>query len=428
MPIISGTPNGDVLNGTSGDDQIFGLGGGDFITGGEGADYIDGGDGDDFIRGSEGADVMRGGAGADVFAFDGDVQPVGSAYDLIVDFQTGTDRIATIFVPFEISIVRQGGSSFVFMRSFSGAGLSVITALGDINARDFGDIDRQGGAITMLGSSGIDVLIGGAGRNTIFGGGGNDTIDGGAGDDVIFGGAGANGLTGGAGRDFFVLDPVAEGRDVVIDFTRGDDRVIVNSGGSAIAINYDPTGRSVVASGSASLTSTPVIQPADIDVPSGASILVSDFSGGAGRIIIGGSNAETIWAYLGADIIQGGGGADRFLYRAANESTAGTMDVIVDFQSGVDRIVLEAFAAGTVANVAYNANGAFIFVDVGGNGTNDMVIGLAGVAGVAASDIVITFASAQAPEGLPVEDASADMTLVQDFPQVRDAGDWYLTA
>ena len=439
MPIISGTPNGDVLNGTSGDDQIFGLGGGDFITGGDGADYIDGGDGDDFIRGSEGADVMRGGAGADVFAFDGDVQPVGTAYDLIVDFQTGTDRIATIFVPFEISIVRQGGSSFVFMRSFNGAGLSVITAFGDINARDFGDIDRQGGAITMVGSAATDVLIGGAGRNYIFGGPGDDRIDGGAGDDVLYGGGATlflgDTLTGGAGRDFFVFTAGSGGGlSTITDFTRGDDRLIIQptSDTQSVTVNFQSSGvTEVVATGSAARING-VFQPADMDIDLNLVLIsVWDYSGD--RIIIGGTRAESLWGGSGRDIIEGGGGADQFLYFSANESTASAMDIIVDFQSGVDRIVLDdrsGFSAATVFNVAYNSSGAFVFVDTQADGVYDMVIGLMGVTRLAAGDIAVQLRpTSQSSEAAPPpQELFTEGSATLDMGAHWQSGDWYLTA
>lgn len=85
-----------------------------------------------------------------------------------------------------------------------------------------------------------DRAQGHAGNDTMFGNGGNDTLEGGAGLDLLYGGngrdrllggAGGDRLTGGAGADVFVfstmtdLGMTAAGTDVIVDFTRGQDRI-----------------------------------------------------------------------------------------------------------------------------------------------------------------------------------------------------------
>ncbi|MBA3880278.1 MAG: hypothetical protein C0500_11255 [Sphingobium sp.] len=63
------------------------------VLGGSGADTISTGAGADSLFGGGGADVLNGGAGADTFAYDAVSQSTGAAFDRIVGFVSGTDRI-----------------------------------------------------------------------------------------------------------------------------------------------------------------------------------------------------------------------------------------------------------------------------------------------------------------------------------------------
>jgi Ca2+-binding RTX toxin-like protein len=63
------------------------------LFGGAGADELIGGAGDDRIAGMDGADTLSGGAGADVFVYDNAGQSSGAAYDTLLDFDPGEDRI-----------------------------------------------------------------------------------------------------------------------------------------------------------------------------------------------------------------------------------------------------------------------------------------------------------------------------------------------
>jgi Ca2+-binding RTX toxin-like protein len=86
-----------------------------------------------------------------------------------------------------------------------------------------------------------DSLFGGAGRDKLYGGVGDDTLSGGTGRDQLFGGSGRDRLdggldrdqlTGGAGADRFVFDDRAFGaskRDVIVDFSADEDRVLLDN-------------------------------------------------------------------------------------------------------------------------------------------------------------------------------------------------------
>jgi 2',3'-cyclic-nucleotide 2'-phosphodiesterase/3'-nucleotidase/5'-nucleotidase len=82
----------------------------------------------------------------------------------------------------------------------------------------------EAGNDILLGGKGDDVLRGGEGNDQLFGGPGRDRLFGGAGNDLLDGGAGNDILRGGSGRDTFVIRR-GEGRDKVVDFETGVDRI-----------------------------------------------------------------------------------------------------------------------------------------------------------------------------------------------------------
>jgi Ca2+-binding RTX toxin-like protein len=83
------------------------------------------------------------------------------------------------------------------------------------------------------GGAGNDLLVGNGVRNGLNGVAGNDTIRGLGGDDYLRGGIGNDRLTGGVGNDFFVFNtkpnPISN-HDTVIDFTVGQDAVLLENG------------------------------------------------------------------------------------------------------------------------------------------------------------------------------------------------------
>ncbi len=97
-----------------------------------------------------------------------------------------------------------------------------------------GDDLLKGGAESdrILGAAGADRLVGQRGDDKLRGGGGDDALRGGAGADSLWGQAGDDELTGGAGRDRFFFRP-GGGDDVITDFTRGEDRMVIDGPGAA---------------------------------------------------------------------------------------------------------------------------------------------------------------------------------------------------
>jgi RTX calcium-binding nonapeptide repeat (4 copies) len=118
----------DVLDGGSGNDRLSGGDDGDRLFGNRGNDTLIGGSGDDTLYGDAGNDRLRGGAGNDVLiggngdnrlvgggGGDGFVLSLGRAFDTVVDFQDGLDRLGLpTGVGFEkLEIFQQGADTAV---------------------------------------------------------------------------------------------------------------------------------------------------------------------------------------------------------------------------------------------------------------------------------------------------------------------------
>jgi Ca2+-binding RTX toxin-like protein len=80
--------------------------------------------------------------------------------------------------------------------------------------------------LTGTGSGGADTLNGGEGNDILFGQGGNDILNGGDGNDILLGGMGDNTLTGGAGADTFMFVKGDTGTSTITDFNTSQGDVI----------------------------------------------------------------------------------------------------------------------------------------------------------------------------------------------------------
>uniref|UniRef100_UPI002610393F M10 family metallopeptidase C-terminal domain-containing protein n=1 Tax=uncultured Pelagimonas sp. TaxID=1618102 RepID=UPI002610393F len=104
------------------------------------------------------------------------------------------------------------------------------------------------GADSLRGDNGDDTLYGNDGNDILEGGNGADSLSGGEGADQIEGGAGADVLSGGAGADLFVWrnsnDSASNSdRDVVHDFTPGEDRLDFSDLQDDLVFVTTPTGQ-----------------------------------------------------------------------------------------------------------------------------------------------------------------------------------------
>ncbi|MGJ8587566.1 MAG: calcium-binding protein [Yoonia sp.] len=304
---LTATLAGGLLAGTAGDDILQGHNGDDVITAGQG---------DDILRDGAGADVLSGGSGADVFILSAD-----GTTDTITDFMLGEDSIDLSLWP----MLRDISQLFISVRSDG-----MVISYGDevliVQSSDGGPIDYRAlttadliGATRLpvgitpgypgpatpvpdLGNPPQDPPADQGGENSaltalqIIGAGNLDQLR-----DTMSdaGGAGPNGLTiDGAdtaetlfGSDWFDLIFAGGGDDTVYGGS-GDDTVFGRAGNDCL--NGDD----------------------------GADTLL----GGAGDDWLDGGN--------GQDMLNGGAGADTFIFNHG-------VDVIADFEQGIDQIILD---------------------------------------------------------------------------------------
>lgn len=405
---------------------------GQIITGTSAAETLVGGEGDDVIIGLGGGDALAGGTGRDTFQYNAasDSNPAG--YDNLYDFETRVDVVdLTALSTTAISIIRTGmgsaSASYLFADTTSGP-FQLVAAGRIINGADI----RYGGThgIFMVGSDAMEEFIGGSRNDGILAGGAND---------ILTGGAGADALGGGAGVDEFRYQAASDsnatgGYDNLFDFETGSDRIVFNfatteislirSGGSTFLFGRSPEGEFMLVGAGREINArdlsltTPhgiyLIGSADNDVLVGSNL---------GDPIEGGAGNDRITGGGGADALFGNEGADTFIYVAASDSTLSLSDRIFGFVSGQDRVDLSAVRRGAsdAYGLAYSGGGTFLFIDLGGDGTNDMLIQFAG-ATVTASDIIWT-APVSAPESQTDVPGSAPETFLRADPGFSVPGD-----
>ncbi|BCW88797.1 hypothetical protein sos41_19390 [Alphaproteobacteria bacterium SO-S41] len=419
---VMGTLNADTLTGTAADENLKGLLGNDDINGGAGNDRIWGGGGGDRLTGGAGADVF-------VYSLQSDSTPVvystPTDYDYITDFATGIDRLDfTDLNPLSVSLIRSGSATFAFLETF--AGKMTIALEGVVNGND---IDAGSNIpIYMIGTSAADTLIGSDRGDPIYGGGGADTIIGGGGADTLFGEAGADTF-----RYLATWDSNATGSDGLFGFETGLDKIdlnaleatsvsLIRSGGSTFLFAEAPSGGFQLAAINADINGNDILHTGNYGI-----YIIGD---AAANTIIGSSNADSISGGGGNDVITGGGGADVlfgdagadiFRYLSTSDSAVSAADTLYGFTAGSDKVDLTAVRTGANDSfgIAYSGGASFLFVDIGGNGTNDMLIQFAG-ATITAADILWSGSSA-APHHI-AELAAPTFAAMPDAVDLMDLG------
>ena len=166
---------------------LFGMEGSDRLTSGDNMDTLDGG---------SGADTMTGGRYDDIYVVD-DFGDVCIELATTATYVGGWDRIVTSLDVFTL------GNNFEELIA-TGAGNALLTG----NASD-------------------NVIVASSGADTVYGGLGNDVLD---------GWLGADSLTGGLGQDAFLFaSDLGNGNvDVIRDFTRGVDRIVLENSGDLL--------------------------------------------------------------------------------------------------------------------------------------------------------------------------------------------------
>ncbi|MBY2949258.1 peroxidase family protein [Rhizobium leguminosarum] len=225
------------------------------------------------------------------------------------------------------------------------------TASGEMIVAFGGNDVATGGAGSdiMRGDDGDDLLSGEAGNDMVFGGAGNDDLLGGAGNDMLYGDAGSDRVFGDAGDDMIQTgagNDTAHGGD-------GNDMFVAETGDGDDVYYGD--------AGSDTLDLAAITANLTVDLGSGFMGRGNASSSQSGNDtlwnienVVTGSGSDTITANASVNIIDGGAGNDKFLFRSEADADG---DTIIGFQPG-DKIDL----SGTDANNALSGNQAFTLV------------------------------------------------------------------
>ena len=418
---IDGLAGNDTVDGRGADDVLVGGLGNDSLLGGAGNDSTQGSDGDDTLDGGDGTDTLDGGAGNDSY--------IVTAGDAIVD-SGGVDHV-------------HSSTDWTLQD-----GLENLTMYASNEAADFGtgnDLDNTmiaiGGSAALSGMGGNDYLenegwaslVGGDGNDTLSSATGFNHLNGGAGDDLILtrpgdvpangeggsivGGPGNDAMFGGAANDRFELG-ADYGQDS-IDGGAGRDAITFENAASGAIVSLaagTASGGGAGGAGSATLASVEDVYGGDfgdrITGDSGANRLV-----GHSYFFFppGDKDAnDTLDGLGGNDTLEGGPGADQFMFSVAPGAT--NADQLTDFLSAMDKLVLDgsvhadigpsgnfatqdarfwSSATGTAHDaddrVVYNTSTGELWYDANGSGAGGaaLIATLQGAPTLAATDIVV---------------------------------------
>ena len=198
-------------------------------------------------------------------------------------------------------------------------------------------ITGGGGSDYLRGYDGNDLLFGGLGNDTLLGESGNDYLQGNAGDDSLGGGIGNDSVFGGQGND--TLSGGAD--DDLVRGAFGNDEMRGGLGNDTL------------------------------------------LAGQGDDSLYGGLGNDRLYGLLGNDVLTGGDGADVFVFSTPLDA-ATNLDVITDFQVGVDQIHLDpaiftalAGQAGTSVGLSqyltYDSATGLVAYDADGSGPGSAV-------------------------------------------------------
>ncbi len=402
---LTGTSaTGQVLTGNALANVIQGGGGNDVLHlwkgGGEDSAFGGGGDDTFFFGGTLTAgDVVNGGSGNDTMVIQGDY-----AAGLTLNPNVTGIEAFSLLAGSNTNFGEPGTNRYDYVITVSDANFTA-----GVQVKISGSALLPGEDFTFNGAAEADA------RFVVYGGKGVDTLTGGLGNDIFFYAeerfASGDTVNGGAGYDGmflrgnYTIDFNAPGYTGLftnienLTLTSATDERYARGGGTEFDYNLTLSnaivgaGQTLTISGSLLLATESMI----LDASQESDGLLRLFGGKASDTLKGGALNDLIHGNLGADILAGNGGADAFRYQDVAESTGASMDHILDFTAGTDRIELDRIDAnagaagdqafswigsgpftGTAGQLrAYEQNGTwFVEGDTNGDSVADLVIAL----------------------------------------------------
>ena len=187
----------------------------------------------------------------------------------------------------------------------------------------------------------------------------DDSFTGDWGDNVFDGGLGKDQMRGGGGNDYFI--DTDGGRDIIWGGWLGNDTVDFHGSDSAISVSlgdtvYDDWRTAELGSSSFG------------DHISGLENVVGT---AYDDTLVGNYKDNVITGMEGRDILAGGDGADTFAYMSVDDSSSDGSDLILDFETGSDVILLDFDVS--IADVAIEAY-PFLFNEITIDGTDFSIL------------------------------------------------------
>ncbi|MFL6844374.1 MAG: M10 family metallopeptidase C-terminal domain-containing protein [Allosphingosinicella sp.] len=397
--IVQGSAGADSLIGASGPDSLMlQLGGDDVVHAGAGNDLIF------FGAALTAADIVDGGAGVDTLIVQGDY-----AGGLTLTANVTNIENLSILAGTNTNIGAPGTELYDYVITTNdanfAAGVQVRVNAGALLPGEDFTFDGRAetdASFVVYGGRGVDTLLGGLGNDIFFFAeklqfAPGDTVDGGVGYDSVY-------FRGNYTIDFNAPGYAGQFNSIEsMTLTSAGDTRYARGGPSEFDYSIALADANLAAGVTLTVNGT-LLQSFETMVVDGSQEsdgFLRIFAGSSDDTIKGGGQADLIHGNLGADTITGGGGADTFRYQKSAESTSSSMDHILDFTPGTDKIELTRMDANTLAagnqdfhwigSDAFAGSGAasagelrgyeqsgtwFVEGDTNGDGTADLVIAL----------------------------------------------------
>jgi Ca2+-binding RTX toxin-like protein len=363
--------------------QAYGGDGQDILRGSAYRDTLDGGAGHDTIfahyRNPSNADSsvvfdrVFGGAGNDIFFFGADLSQYdlvtgGADYDTLViqgNYAGGLTLSAnvteiealSILAGTNITLGEPGTNRYDYLITTNDANFAA-----GVQAKVNGANLAPGEDFTFNGSGETDASF------VVYGSRNVDTMTGGFGNDIFFyaeerfaPGDTVNGGPGGYDGMFlrgnYTIDFNAPGYHGLltsienITLTSATDERYARGGGTefdyniTLADDHHPAGGELTVSGNLLMATETMIVDGSLESDGKLRL----FGGKASDTLKGGGQADLIHGNLGADQLTGNGGADVFRYDSTADSNGSSLDHILDFTPGTDKIDVSRIDADSIA-------------------------------------------------------------------------------